>query len=146
MLQMMQKKVEAEGEKSQELYDKFMCYCKSSGGDLAKSISAAEGKVPQVGASIKSAEGRFAQLKSDVKSHQVDRSSAKSAMEEAVGAIEKGVSGFVQTGEAASLRAWLSQNRDMTDADRDEVLSFLSGKQGDTEYAPSTGEIAGLLK
>jgi hypothetical protein len=26
----------------QELYEKFMCYCKTSGGDLDASISAAE--------------------------------------------------------------------------------------------------------
>jgi cytochrome c5 len=29
MLQAMQKKVEAEGEKEKELFDKFMCYCKN---------------------------------------------------------------------------------------------------------------------
>lgn len=36
MLQSMTKKVEAEGEKEQELYHKFMCYCKTGTGDLEK--------------------------------------------------------------------------------------------------------------
>merc|ERR1719238_476342 len=51
----MQKKVQAEGEKEKDLFDKFMCYCKNSGGDLSKSISDAETKVPQVGSDIKEA-------------------------------------------------------------------------------------------
>ena len=34
MLQSMQKKVEAEGEKEKTLFDKFMCYCKNGKGAL----------------------------------------------------------------------------------------------------------------
>ena len=37
MLQSMQAKVEAEGKKEQEAYEQFMCYCKTSGGDLEAS-------------------------------------------------------------------------------------------------------------
>ena len=33
MLQNLQKKVEAEAKKDQELYDKFMCYCKNGAND-----------------------------------------------------------------------------------------------------------------
>jgi len=36
LLQNMQIKVTAEGEKEKELFDKFMCYCKTSGETLAK--------------------------------------------------------------------------------------------------------------
>ena len=56
MLQMMQKKVEAEGEKEQELFDKFMCYCKASGGDLAASIADAETKVSELPSAVEEAE------------------------------------------------------------------------------------------
>ena len=35
MLQMMQNKIESEGEKETELYDKYMCYCKTGGATLA---------------------------------------------------------------------------------------------------------------
>jgi len=36
MLQMMQKKVQAEGEKEQELFDKYMCWCATGGAGLKK--------------------------------------------------------------------------------------------------------------
>merc|ERR1719440_2540625 len=133
MLQAMQKKVEAEGEKEQELFDKFMCYCKNGDEALAKSISAAEAKAPALTADIESAEAQVKQLKSDVKSHQTDRAAAKAAMAEAtairekeaaafaalkseadaniaavnkaIAAVEKGMSGsFLQTAAAGVLR------------------------------------------
>jgi hypothetical protein len=44
MLQAMEKKVTAEGEKEQELFEKFMCYCKNGDEALAKSISEAEAR------------------------------------------------------------------------------------------------------
>ena len=47
MLQNMQKKIAAEGEKDQEIYDKFMCYCKGSGGELSKTIAEAENNKDQ---------------------------------------------------------------------------------------------------
>merc|ERR1719183_3519869 len=89
MLQNMVKKVEAEGEKEKELFEKFMCYCKNSGGDLAKSISDAETKAPQLEADIKEGEAKKAQLEEDLKQHQVDRSAAKAAMSEATTLREK---------------------------------------------------------
>merc|ERR1719313_3076481 len=83
MLQTMQKKVEAEGEKEKELFEKYMCYCKTSGGDLGKSISAAEAAIPELESDIKEAEEQKAQLEEDLKQHQADRSAAKKAMAEA---------------------------------------------------------------
>merc|ERR1719388_383107 len=73
MLQMMAKKVEAEGKAQKELYDKFMCYCKSSGGELGKSIGDAETKIPQVESDIKEAEATKAQLDADLKRHREER-------------------------------------------------------------------------
>merc|ERR1719261_1751749 len=89
MLQNMQKKVQAEGEKEKELFEKYMCYCSTSGGDLSKSISDANTKIPQLGADIKEAEASLAQLKEDLKQHQVDRSAAKAAVAEATALREK---------------------------------------------------------
>ena len=83
LLQAMQKKVTAEGEKEKELYDKFMCYCKGSGGELSSTISAAETKVPALGSDIEAAEGKLAQLKEELKQAQVDRSAAKQAISKA---------------------------------------------------------------
>jgi hypothetical protein len=42
MLQNMQKKVAEEGKKEEELFDKFMCYCKNGKGALQASIETAK--------------------------------------------------------------------------------------------------------
>merc|ERR1719253_446317 len=89
MLQSMQKRVEAEGEKESELYEKYMCYCKTSGGDLSKSIADANTKVPQLGSDIKEGEAKQVQLKEDLKQHQVDRAAAKAAVGAATSLREK---------------------------------------------------------
>merc|ERR1719443_435942 len=94
MLQAMQKKVTAEGKKEQELFDKFMCYCKNGDEALAKSIGDAEAKMPQVTADIEAGESEVKQLKSDLKSHQTDRAAAKAAMAEATSIREKEASAF----------------------------------------------------
>merc|ERR1719298_213205 len=94
MLQAMEKKVQAEGAKEQELFGKFMCYCKNGDEALAKSISAAEAKAPALAADIESSEAQVKQLKSDVKSHQTDRAAAKSAMAEATTIREKEAAAF----------------------------------------------------
>merc|ERR1740130_2651454 len=76
-------KVEAEGDAEKVLFDKYMCYCKNSGGDLAKSISDAGTKIPELGADIKAGEAKKQQLDEDLKQHQTDRSAAKAAMSDA---------------------------------------------------------------
>jgi len=170
MLQNMQKKVQAEGEKEQELFDKYMCYCSNSGGDLSKSIGDADTKIPQLGADIKEAEAKKAQLDEDIKQHQADRSAAKAAMadattlrekeaaaygkeaseseaniaavEKATTAIEQGMGGaFLQT-RAANIVRKLAQK--MSGSDNEQLLAFLSETQGEN-YAPASGEIVGIL-
>ena len=66
-----------------------MCYCKTSGGDLGKSISDAETKIPQLDSDISEAEAHKAQLDEDVKQAQEDRTAAKAAMAEATALREK---------------------------------------------------------
>jgi len=173
MLQMMQKKVAAEGVKEKELFEKFMCYCKTSGGDLQKSIAAAEKKIPELGSAIKEAEAKHGQLIADIKKAKEDRTAAKKAMSEAtslrekeaaafaaqkaeydqnlaalakaIPAIEKGMgASFLQTATAQVLRK-LMIDQDMADSDRQEVMAFLSTTQSG-EYAPASGEIVGILK
>jgi len=174
LLQNMQKKVQAEGEKEKALFEKYMCYCKTSGGDLSKSIADAKTKMPQVASDIEAAENQKVQLAADVKQAQADRSAAKSAMAEAtalrekeaaafasekaetdtniaalakaIAALEKGMFGaFLQTNTAMALRKVVANSHDIIEVDREEVLSFLSGTQS-SEYAPQSGEITGILK
>jgi len=148
-----------------------MCYCKTSGGALQQSISQADTKVPQLASDIKEAEAKNAQLKEDLKQHQVDRSAAKQAVADAtalrgkeaaayaseaaeakaniaaingaVKALEKGMAGgFLQTHSASVLRQ-LAQKQDLDEEDRQTLNAFL---QGSSEYAPSSGQITGILK
>jgi len=168
MLQNMVKKVEAEGEAEQKLFDKFMCYCKNSGGDLSKSIADAGVKIPELQSDISAGEAKKAQLDEDIKQHQVDRSAAKEAMASATAlrekeaaeyakesneakaniaavnkatvAIEKGMGGaFLQTPTASILKRLVHKGEDSQD--RETLTAFLSGT-----YAPASGEITGILK
>jgi len=172
MLQSMQKKVAAEGEKEKELFEKFDCYCKTGGEALGKSISDAETKVPQVVSDIEEAEASVKQLKEDLKSAQTDRHAAKAAMAEATAmrekeaaafaaekaeddaniaavasataAIEKGMTGsFLQTSAAQLLKKVVLAQSDLDEYDRGELTSFLSGSH---EYVPQSGQITGILK
>lgn len=172
MLQAMQKKIAAEGEKETELMDKFNCYCSSSGGSLSESIAAAKAKGPAVSSDIEQAEAQEVQLKEDLKQHQADRADAKKAVSaatalrekeagayaaekaeadsdlgainSAVAALEKGMAGaFVQTSGAQVLRRLVLSKQDLLDADRQDLVAFLSQSSG---YAPQGGEIVGILK
>merc|ERR1719160_8195 len=66
MLQMMVKKIEAEGVKEKEMYDKFMCYCNTADATLGKSIQDADTKIPQLESDIKAAVEEKAQLEADL--------------------------------------------------------------------------------
>merc|ERR1719506_2790174 len=89
MLQMMAKKVAAEGEKEEELFDKFMCYCETSGKDLEKSLDDAKTKATQLESDIKEAQGLKAQLEQELTQHRQDRADAKAAIEKATAIREK---------------------------------------------------------
>jgi hypothetical protein len=170
MLQDMDKKIIKEGEKEKEMFEKFMCWCKSSGGDLQKSIADCEAKISALPSDIEAAKEEKTQVEEALKQSQNDRASAKAAMAEAtalrakeagsfaalkaeteaninavskaVASIEKGTGGsFLQTGGAQRLEHLANSRTDMDEDDREAVLSFLSGEQ----QAPS-GEILGILK
>jgi len=174
MLQSMQKKVEAEGEKEEALFEKFMCYCKTGGTDLGTSIDSAKSAVTQLSSSIKETAATLEQTKAELKAAQTSRAEAKAAvasatalrqkeaaayaaesgelktniaaMKKATTAIEKGMSGgaFLQSSTASILKQ-LSVTMDISSVDRDVMTSFLTGGQG-SDYAPASGQITGILK
>ena len=172
MIQNMQKQVEQQGEKEKDLFEKFMCYCQSGTADLEKSIADAETKIPQLEASIKEMGGAVLQWKADLKQHKIDRADAKKAIAEAtairekeaaeyaklssdfktnigamtkaIAALEKGMGGFLQTSAASYLRQ-LAQG-DSISADNREVLTEFLSTGTHTDYAPSGGQIVGILK
>merc|ERR1719453_1587401 len=65
-------------------------------------------------------------------------------MEKAIASLEKGAGGFLQTTSASMVRK-LSIEMDISPADRDQIVSFLSNS-ADSEYAPQAGQITGILK
>jgi len=175
MLQSMQAKVEEEGEKELALYEKYMCYCKTAGGDLSASIADAGSSISELGNKIKAAEEQKVVLSEELKTAQSDRTAAKKAMAEATAvrekeaaafatekanadrdiaavakataAIEKGMAGsFLQSSGVQLLRNLLVTKHDLLmEDDRQDMLSFLSGSQAE-EYAPQSGSILGILK
>merc|ERR1712157_331739 len=131
--------------------------------------------ISEFGTKIKAAEGQMAQLKDQLSEAQGERAAAKKAMSEAtavrekeeqafavekregdkdlkaaqkaVTAIENGMAGaFLQTDTAQTLQQVVMNSRDMLeDDDRRDLLSFLSGSQN-SDYAPQSGQILGILK
>merc|ERR1719281_890231 len=89
MLQSMQKKVEAEGEKEEALFEKFMCYCKTGGTDLGASIEAAKNSKTQLSSSIEETAAALEQTKAELKAAQVSRAEAKAAVASATALREK---------------------------------------------------------
>jgi peptidoglycan hydrolase CwlO-like protein len=162
MLQMMQKKIESEQKVEQELFEKFMCYCKTGVGSLVQSIKDAEGKIGQLESSIEETDSVTKQLTSDIKKAKADRTEATetmgkakairakeagafakaaadaktniASMGKAITALEKGAgSAFLQTSAAGVLKK-LSITMDIEEADRDALASFLStNNQADSE-------------
>merc|ERR1719327_452928 len=171
----MQKKVVAEGEKDEELFEKFMCYCKNGKGALESSIEQAKQTNDQLKSSISEADASLKQMKADLKQAQTDRAAAKTAVakatalrekeasafatesgelktniaatKKATAAIEKGMGGaFLQTSVGSVLKQ-LSVTMDISSIDREMLTSFLTQGQGESSgYAPASGQITGILK
>merc|ERR1719331_1357522 len=171
----MQKKVAAEGEKEEELFEKFMCYCKNGKGALEGSIAQAKQTNDQLKSSIEEADASLKQMKADLKTAQTDRAEAKAAVAKATAlrekeasayatesselktniaatkkattAIEKGMGGaFLQTSVGSVLKK-LSITMDISAMDREMLTAFLTqGQSQSSEYVPASGQITGILK
>jgi len=172
MLQAMQKKVEEEGRKEEDLYEKFVCYCKTNKEKLTGSIAEAEAKISQLESLVKEDTAAKTQIDEELVNHKKDRADAQNAVEtatkqrakekatfdkesgdtktnvkalgKAVGAIEKGLAGgaFLQTAEGNVLRKLVETSSTMTNDNRQTIAAFLQGGEG----APGSSEIVGILK
>merc|ERR1719171_3026362 len=89
MLQDMQKTVEEEGKKEEDLFDKFMCYCSGGEGALESSISAGKAQIEQLTAAISRGAGEKSQLDQDVATHKADRLEAEKTIKESTAMREK---------------------------------------------------------
>jgi TolA-binding protein len=111
LLQNLQAKVTAEGEKETELFEKFQCYCKNGVGTLETSIADAETKITELEASIKSQTAEKKQLDEDLKQAKADRSAAKEAVAEATAIRKKEAAAFAKDNadSTTNLAAWRRQ-------------------------------------
>jgi len=175
MLTALKDKVDSEGEKEEDLYNKYMCYCKTGAATLEESVAAAETKVPELEAAINESAAQKAQLEEDLVNHKADREAAKAsmaeatairekeaaafaelkatygddlkAMETAIAAIEKGTGGsFLQTNAKAS-SALRKALKHTTDMLDEDRQQVLAFLQAPAgEYVPQSGQIVGILK
>jgi chromosome segregation ATPase len=171
LLQMMAKEIEKDGEKDEEMHEKYICYCEMNLKKLADGVTALEEEIPQIESSIEEAVSTKEQLESDLVKHKKDREDAKASIGDAtaqrekekaafdaedaedkaniaacgkaIKAIAKGMAGmFLQSGDANTLKN-IVINRDLDRYSRRVLTEFLSTSQG---YAPASGEIVGILK
>merc|ERR1719401_2365517 len=156
---MMQEKVTDEGKKEKELYERYMCYCKTGKDDLAASITAAKAKIENLNKSIADMKATKEQLQLELEEHNASKAEAKQtlakakeirsgeaaafakessdgetnvkALGKAIDALEKGVtSSFLQTSEAETLRRLSMNVVQMSASDLDILSSFLSEGEG----------------
>merc|ERR1719253_1788978 len=156
------------------MFDTYMCWCNAGASELQKSIDDSTAKTIELPANIKESESKKAQIQADLAKAQSDRSAAKSAMATATGirekdgalfkketsdldanidsmskaiaALEKGMSGsFLQSGAGKLLRNFMDKAQDVLEGDRQEVIAFLSGGDGNG-YVPAGGSVIGILK
>jgi len=171
LLQMMAKEIETDGEKDEEMHEKYICYCETNLKKLVDGVAALEDEIPQIEASIEEAVSTKAQLEADLVKHKKDREDAKAAIADAtaqrekekaafdaedaedkaniaacgkaIKAIEKGMAGgFLQSSAATTLKN-IVINRDMDRFSRMMLTDFLQSSSGESG---STGEIVGILK
>eukprot|EP00747_Dinoflagellata_sp_TGD_P140969 gnl/TRDRNA2_/TRDRNA2_176069_c26_seq9.p1 gnl/TRDRNA2_/TRDRNA2_176069_c26~~gnl/TRDRNA2_/TRDRNA2_176069_c26_seq9.p1 ORF type:complete len:659 (+),score=259.37 gnl/TRDRNA2_/TRDRNA2_176069_c26_seq9:50-2026(+) len=175
MMQNMQKKVIAEGEKEDALFEKYMCYCKNADSMFGKSIEDAQTKIPDLESAVEELTGKKSQTDSDIKEHKSDQVAAKKAMADATAIREKDAkafaaesaedtanieglqkaikavggsasAAFLQTGTAAMLKKLVQDNKDLTDDDQHTMLSFLAGEQSDSMDESTSSEVVGIMK
>jgi len=89
MMQKMQTEIEKEGEEEKELYDKFMCHCKSELADFNKGKDEFEGAVPKLKAEIEATQAQISQLAEEIKAQKAEEAQAVGSMESATGRRDK---------------------------------------------------------
>merc|ERR1719160_1256701 len=104
LLQDMAKEIEAEGEKEEEAFDKFMCYCDGSTGDMQKGADEGAQKIEELSSKLEALKAEKTQLEQELAGHQSDRAQAKQDAEKATSLREK------ENGEFTASEADMSKN------------------------------------
>merc|ERR1719421_2332522 len=104
LLQDMQKEIEAEGDKEQDMFDKFMCYCDGSTGDMQKGATEGSQKIDELSSKLEALKAEKTQLEQELAQHKSDRSQAKQDQEKAQSLRTK------ENGEFTDAEADMSKN------------------------------------
>merc|ERR1719453_2853085 len=159
LLQDMQKEIEAEGAKEEDLYNKFMCYCDGNTDGMSKAATDAGQKIEELTSQLQAEKAEKSQLDQELIQHKLDRETAQKdlatatgirekehetfvaesgdqkdnldALNGAIAALEKGMGSFLQMPKGRVTRVTaLVQGTSSVDADeRDMLLALLQGKQ-----------------
>merc|ERR1719331_2653106 len=97
----MQKEIEAEGEKEQDMFDKFMCYCEGNTDGMGKNVEEAAQKITELQSKLAAEKAEKSQLDQELIQHKKDREAAKGDLSTATSIREKEHAEFVEsTGDA----------------------------------------------
>jgi hypothetical protein len=136
LLQDMQKELQTEAEKEQDLYEKFMCYCEGNTGEMTKSAEEAGTKITELKAKLEAEKAEKAQLDQALIGHKKDRAAAQNDLQKASGIREKEHADFVaETGDSKS-------NLDQMNA----AITALEKGLGKAFLQAQTGEAAQRLQ
>merc|ERR1719182_1094281 len=97
MLQDMQKEVEEEGKKEEDLFDKFMCYCSSGEGALEASIQQGKAQIEQLATTVDRTIAEKSELDQAIVQHKADREEAEKVIKESTAMREKEAAEFAAT-------------------------------------------------
>jgi hypothetical protein len=168
----MTNKIEAEGKKEEELFEKFMCFCKAGRASLEASVEkATTSTIPDLEASVEEAVGKKKQTDGDLVEHKADQEAAKEAiaaatkkreeeaaefkkeseeqkadlagLKKARAAVKKGVGGsFLQTADGDRFMEIVQDSKGLDDTDRDDIMAFLQGGNSEAD----SGQIIGIME
>jgi chromosome segregation ATPase len=175
LMQDMQKELESEGAKEDDLFKKFSCYCSGNTDNLSKAAEEAAAQIEELTAKVKAEKAEKKQTEEELKQHKKDRSTAKQDLEKAtairkkehetylaaagdtqsnidatkgaVKALEAGMgaTAFIQTPFASQLKALVASVETVDANDRETLMAFLQN-QASGDYVPQAGQIVGILK
>merc|ERR1719313_2913674 len=159
MLQDMQKSVEEEGKKEEDLFDKFMCYCSNGESALEASIQQGKAQIEQLGNTVQRTIAEKSELDQAIVTHKADREEAEKVIKEsralrekeaaefaassgdmksniasmtaALEALKKGLSAsLLQTGIGSFLRNIVAHSPAVREGQRPLLMSFLESGSG----------------
>lgn len=175
MLTNMKKEVEMEGERNAELFEDYMCYCKSTEERLMKQIFKAKVKIPQILSKMEADKGELNLLTEELdRLHEIRKSAREAlksaralrqtqeksyttksadsednirALEGAVKKLSKGLGGFLQVSSGITEEASVVQKLSLSMDISDHDRDLISRfLSGSENERPGSSEIIGIMK